>query len=579
MTSFGTTHAPSAARGRVGTASLMRRRPILTLSLSLFCALVIAAVNLLAAAQTQSVVGTPHNLSAGGPGSIRATSEDEVCIFCHAPHNASPVQPLWNRAMPASTYTVYSSTSLSAIPGQPTGASKMCLSCHDGTIALGNVVSRSQPINMAGGVTHMPFGARGYLGTDLSDDHPISFRYDAALAFKNPHLADPRFLPPMLRLDHNQELQCTTCHNPHNNVHGNFLVMSNENSAMCRSCHQLPLSTIIGHEDCSSCHQPHTAPSGPFLLRGGPPGPHAVGATCISCHDGSNPAAQNIAADLNRISTHEILGSLQRSGQAVHASCNSCHDPHTMQASNGSPVNGISPTLGSMRGVSASGAPVDVSRFEYEVCYSCHADQNNVIITPRISRHIPQANIRLQFDVAAVSSHPVHAPGSGSSGRVPSLRPPWNEGSTVLCSDCHGSDTSRKAGGTGPDGVHGSNIQPLLLARYETTAFTPESPQAYALCYRCHERDGLDGILTDRSFKYHRLHIVDHRTPCATCHDAHGISSAQGSPTNNAHLMNFDISVVQPDRFTGRLAFEKTGTNSGRCYLSCHGVDHSPKEY
>ena len=91
--------------------------------------------------QMQSIVDSPHNLSATGPGEVRAVTEQKICVFCHTPHRAAPIQPLWNRLLPVSVYSVYSSNSLDALPGQPTGASKLCLSCHDGTIALGSVVS------------------------------------------------------------------------------------------------------------------------------------------------------------------------------------------------------------------------------------------------------------------------------------------------------------------------------------------------------------------------------------------------------------------------------------------------------
>ena len=87
------------------------------------------------------VADTVHNLSVSGPGGVRATSETRVCVFCHAPHNASPSGPLWNRAAPGSTYLPYSSSTAAAAPGQPTGASLLCLSCHDGTIALGAVLA------------------------------------------------------------------------------------------------------------------------------------------------------------------------------------------------------------------------------------------------------------------------------------------------------------------------------------------------------------------------------------------------------------------------------------------------------
>jgi hypothetical protein len=84
----------------------------------------------LESARGSSVVNTPHNLSAGGPGSVRASSEQQVCIFCHTPHHASSTQPLWNRRSLPGGYTPYRSTSLDAQPGQPTGPSKLCLSCH-----------------------------------------------------------------------------------------------------------------------------------------------------------------------------------------------------------------------------------------------------------------------------------------------------------------------------------------------------------------------------------------------------------------------------------------------------------------
>jgi predicted CXXCH cytochrome family protein len=542
----------------------------------------------LAAGQGQSVIHTPHNLSASGSGAVRATGEDEVCIFCHAPHNASRVQPLWNRSSSSAIYNVYRSDSLRSEPGQPTGTSKMCLSCHDGTIAIGSVVSREQVIHIASGITRMPAG-RSNLGTDLSDDHPISFRYDGALVAKNPKLVHPTMLPETLRLDGSGELQCTTCHDPHSNIHGSFLTMSNDNSAMCRSCHVMSGSAssfhlqgdrLSAHDDCADCHKPHTSPSGPHLLAG-----DRVSTTCLACHDGSRSTggAANIAADLRKLSTHEISGppALMRTSSSFkgHATCADCHEPHTMRPGSALARSGeVSPRMGSVRGVNAAGAAVDPATWEYEVCFRCHGDQN-VIGAPTIARQVPQTNLRLAFSTSALSAHPVQAGGGTGGGGSPSLKAPWGSGSILACTDCHGSDTSRKAGGTGPDGLHGSNQRPLLLARYETADFTMESPSAYALCYRCHERDGPDGILQDRSFKYHRLHIVDQRTPCSVCHDSHGISNTQGTFINHAHLMNFDLSVVSPDPVTGRLEFRKEGTFAGSCYLSCHGVNHSPKGY
>lgn len=518
-----------------------------------------------AAAQLTGIANSPHNLSASGPGAVRASIESEVCIFCHTPHSASPVLPLWNRATPAASYSIYASRSLDAVPGQPTGASKMCLSCHDGTIALGAVLSRSTPISMSGFATMPPGHAN--IGTDLRDDHPISFRFDSALAARDPKLRAPAALPPEIRLDANAELQCTACHDAHDNSLGDFLVMRNSASQLCLSCHEVGSTSIAAHRDCAECHQPHAAPSGPFLLRR-----PTVTETCLRCHNGLMPGAADIASDLRRFSVHDSTGRPAHPAEPHESTdCTSCHEPHTM-GHGSAPAPSIHPSMGRRPGINASGSPVRQATHEYETCFECHGDRTRR--QPSIARRIIQNNTRLQFSPSAISSHPVVA--QGRNPRIPSLLPHLSSGSLIHCSDCHASDTGRSAGGAGPSGVHGSNFGPLLKARYETADYTSESASVYALCYACHDRAS---ILADESFRGHRRHIVDLRTPCAACHDAHGISSTQGSPSANTHLMNFASSIVFPDPTTGRFEFRDTGVFSGECFLSCHGVSHSPRTY
>ncbi|MFO0832607.1 MAG: cytochrome c3 family protein [Phycisphaerales bacterium] len=527
--------------------------------------LLAGALAAVAGAQPTSVVGGPHNLSAGGTGPVRAASESEVCIFCHAPHNSSPIKPLWNRAMPADGYSIYTSRALDASPGQPTGASKMCLSCHDGTIALGSVISRETPIAMAGGVTTMPSG-HARIGTDLRDDHPISFAFDSALAARDPHLRSPSALPAELRLDANQELQCTTCHDAHNNAFGDFLVAPNTTSQMCLSCHNMGATTVSGHATCNACHQPHTAPSGPYLLK-------AANATqtCLRCHDGSVQGAADISADLHKPSPHDTASPVDPPAPVEeHTGCTSCHNPHTM-GQGGSTAPKTHANFGQAPGMNTSGSPVAVAGTEAEVCFRCHADGNTR--QPAVARRIVQNNTRLEFALNAVSSHPVLGPGHNSS--VPSLRSPWTVSSTLYCSDCHASESGASAGGTGPSGTHGSTFSPLLLARYDTTDNISETASAYALCYTCHDRAS---ILDDQSFKSHKKHIVDLRTPCSACHDAHGIASTQGNSTNNSNLVNFATAIVKPNG-AGHLEFRDLGTFRGECSLQCHGESHEGKAY
>ncbi|MEK7757632.1 MAG: hypothetical protein AAB385_10520, partial [Planctomycetota bacterium] len=77
-------------RVRIGRSKIEERRSkVLALAVLSVSGLVSSAV-----AQDR-VSETVHNLSASGPGRIRAPSESQVCIFCHAPHNTGGVRPLW----------------------------------------------------------------------------------------------------------------------------------------------------------------------------------------------------------------------------------------------------------------------------------------------------------------------------------------------------------------------------------------------------------------------------------------------------------------------------------------------------
>src|SRR5512133_1751849 len=100
---------------------------------------------------------------------------------------------------------------------QPRGPSRLCLSCHDGTIALGLLAGNVVADPSLKSLNAIAMGAdppkNSNLGTDLSDDHPISFEYTP-----KPELQDPSALSAAgMKLDKNTFVECTTCHDPHNN--------------------------------------------------------------------------------------------------------------------------------------------------------------------------------------------------------------------------------------------------------------------------------------------------------------------------------------------------------------------------
>ncbi len=542
------------------------------------------------------ITTTKHNLSVTGPGAIRSTTETQICIFCHAPHNSTPSAPLWNRSDPGSNYQPYTSSTALANAGQPNGSSLACLSCHDGTIALGDLVSRSSAIPMAGGVTNMPVGS-GNLGTDLSDDHPVSFNYTPTLSAQHAgELADPSTLVGKVKLDASGRMQCTTCHDPHNDMNGQFLVKNNTGAELCVTCHikngwnasshRLSNATWNGsgqdpwgHTDemtvatnaCENCHRPHSAGGKKWLLNNA-----SEEHNCYPCHNG-NVATKNIQAEFtNKPSVHPVAlntgmhdAAEPTLAQSRHVECEDCHNSHATNS--GSAM--VPGSLSGVRGISITGTEVKPITAEYQLCFRCHADSHGAP-APRTPRQIAQTNTRLEFDTVNPSYHPIAGPGKNTN--VPSLLPPWTISSVMKCSDCHTNNAGPDAGGTGPKGPHGSIFTPLLERNYVTTDYTPESASSYALCYKCHNRTSL--ISEGGPFKYHKKHIVEYKTPCNVCHDPHGISATQGNTTINSKLINFDTSVVTPNS-SGLLKFESTGMNHGSCYLRCHGDDHKPKSY
>lgn len=538
-----------------------------------------------AGAGAQSIINSAHNLSTTGPGDVRAVSESEICIFCHTPHNSLPSSPLWNKDDPGYTYTLYHSSTSEAVPGQPDGASILCLSCHDGTTALGNVLSRTDDIGFSGGITTLPPGSTN-MSTDLADDHPISFDFTTGLAAADGQLKDPSAIVAPVAL-YNGRMQCTSCHDPHRDLTNDFLVLTNQFSELCFSCHDRDFWSFSTHSTstatwngngtnpwphtpyqnvaenaCESCHRPHNAGNSQRLLN-----ELAEENNCLPCHNG-NVASTNIVAQLAKPYLHNVYGyNLEHDAAedplvlSMHVECEDCHNPHAVSntpalapAANGF-LTGIS-------GVDQSGNPVDPIQYAYELCYRCHAD-SPAKPTSLTSRQIEQNNVRLEFDAASPSHHAVTS--AGANPNVPSLIAPLTESSMIFCTDCHSSD-----GSGSPSGPHGSIYTAQLKYQYQTADNTLESASAYELCYSCHSRMS---ILNDESFGSHEEHIRDIGTPCNACHDPHGISNTQGNSTNNAHLINFDMSIVSPAN-NGLLYFESLGVFSGRCYLSCHGQNH-----
>ncbi len=534
---------------------------------------------------------TPHNFITGGAASTNARQPGlrvGPCVFCHTPHSANPAGGLWNRALPGTSYRLYESSTLEADLGQPTGSSRMCLSCHDGTLALSDM--RVVP-PAARGFRRTLRGAAA-LGTDLSADHPISFVYNTGLSVRRAELVDPSSLPHEVRLDETGQLQCTTCHDAHDDPYGDFLVMENRGSRLCTTCHRIggwqasahanstatdrrgvqpwPHTefTTVADNGCQNCHKQHGAEHPEWLLAA-----DTEAELCLTCHSGAVAEGADLSQSFLSFSMHAVQTTADihtpNEDPALmdrHVTCGDCHDPHTVRSS---PLGsrGRMATLGSPPGLSASGTAVTTATTESEVCYRCHGIADAAVWV--LTRDDNLTNIGLEISVENESFHPVES--TGRNPDVPGLEAGYTTSSKITCSDCHGSDRGAVGGARGP---HGSAYEPILAREYQMVDPSMESARSYDLCYQCHNREVL---LRDVGGFPHRLHVVESETSCAVCHDAHG-------SRNRPFLVNFAVagnagdSIVTPSS-NGKLDFDSFGSGSGQCFLECHGVDHDPFEY
>ncbi len=205
---------------------------------------VLAAALILVASSSFAVIkASKHDMSNTGlSSSYGNSSADQICIYCHAPHNAKNSQLLWNRNNTTAAFTVYDK-SVSGTLNYTTVASlhdtsKTCLGCHDGTIAVDEYGS------VAGTATKKITGTK-LLGTDLRLTHPIGISYSEAAATDTgltPYNVSGQVGVTATKLQlfgaGKDQIECATCHDVHNKANQTSLLnMTNSASALCLNCH------------------------------------------------------------------------------------------------------------------------------------------------------------------------------------------------------------------------------------------------------------------------------------------------------------------------------------------------------
>ena len=495
-----------------------------------FGAIALAGVPLLGD-DPSKVVGSKHDLSVTGGGPVRSDSS-QACVFCHGSHlpegsMSAGQTPLWNRDLPVQVYPAYVSSTLDAKATEgAAGSTQLCMSCHDGTIAPGQTLTRGA-VPTRGSMESRNMSSAG---RSLAKDHPVGitprddgqlhpglFQMAATTADSDVRLRDGR-------------IECITCHTPHeparDPLQPSFLARSNRDGELCLACHDpsrpqpntlsgwrvsahatvsntvpsngpWPAYGSVASNACSSCHVTHA--------RSGTIGARNLRAReeegCLSCHGGENvlPAIANVRQDLSRTYAHPTLavsGVHDPVGDGApvsadrHAECADCHNPHAAGGPAGVNPPSVSSALQGATGYNGFAAVVPAVS-QYEVCYKCHADSPN---KPQVTtgagrfgwtvrRQSDQfvsdpSNTRLEFE-STVSRHNVSSPrgGAGGSGDVPSLRQAIRlpngttgrslaVGTSIYCTDCHNNSAARAFGGSGSNGPHGSENEHLLVLPY-----------------------------------------------------------------------------------------------------------------
>ncbi len=430
------------------------------------CILVLSSSLVFSQQPPADVLGM-HNLTPGSGASLYVPNGNLGCTYCHAPHSGlGGVTPLWNQQLSKATYVPYNSTTYHQTGNTqpPLGVtSSLCLSCHDGTVAVGQTAAYGK-VNTVGSWT-----PGDTFGQDLTSSHPFSVAtpikdtadLQASLVSAG-RTADPLHKVRLIK----GNVECTSCHDPHSQsidiIAQDFLVRDGSSGQICLACHDPnrvvqgqtnPLAgwtssihqsaankvatnahvgpyTTVAQNACTSCHMEHDANGPARLLRSASPaapGTDSATQSCMTCHNGGtylSPVAPNIMAEVSK--TGHPLPSGNNAHDAAepavlmnnrHATCVDCHSAH---GSNQVVTFGTPPTMR----VSQSGT-IGVSALDgitvltpainqYETCLRCHGSgpgkQRQIVYgySPMRLVSMPDAlNVIPEFSATASSSHPV----------------------------------------------------------------------------------------------------------------------------------------------------------------------------
>jgi hypothetical protein len=259
-------------------------------------ALVVAAalaLPTLASAQVigGGLLGTLHDFASGtGDGAGYLTTQSAaiggatpnsvgLCTFCHTPHQAATTQLLWNHTLSNNSFswdaaTTTGGTNYAKLGPTYTGPTVKCLSCHDGSVAVGDVSlykAAKQVLNTFK-ITDPMFQIAA--GSALKGNHPVGMPYPFGQAANTYN-----------GITTGTNVTLTEFQSNPVNTNGQAIKLYNDTGTTTAAIAGGAVAAKSGIE-CSSCHDPHNkAATEDLFLRGKLAGSAAAdGYICLQCH-------------------------------------------------------------------------------------------------------------------------------------------------------------------------------------------------------------------------------------------------------------------------------------------------------
>jgi predicted CXXCH cytochrome family protein len=486
--------------------------------------------DVLGAHDMSPVTGAPITGSLGSP-----------CLYCHAPHSgingASGLQPtpLWSQKLSSvQSYQVYSSTTMvnktNASP--PLGSnSTLCLSCHDGTVAMGTLTPYGQ-VPMSSSLV----GTAADLGTNLQSTHPFSF---VTPLQPSPDLWPSLSASPPSTLDAtgavrliNGNVECGSCHNPHvQNIDSSseFLAIQNSESALCLACHNtVPSGTGMGMAAVAAAGGSKAAISARNPLANWRASVHATAVNRVA----TQPVWVGRVAP--KASKSAYLGpytTLRQNG------CLSCHVTHNS-------------AKGLLRGT------------EEQDCLSCHNGGTNV--SP------PALDIYAEMSLPKIS----HA---GTTTDVTNSHAAHetdvlNHNRHATCVDCHNPHTSKSVGASfpAPPLIRPSQAGVVGISANDGHSVVYPASDQYQNCLRCHGTS--TGKTNPAVFGYLPIRLVSAADPLNILPEF-SLTSRSSHPVMHDRSSPFPQPSLRPNMLDLDGARQGRSVGSRILCTDCHNSD------